>query len=76
MTLDAYLKANGISSAAFARIASLGTRGTVHRYRTGQVLPSAARQMRIYVATGQQVRPDDFVDHMTRITRSKHKESK
>ena len=73
MTLDAYLKANGISSAAFARMANLGTRGTVHRYRTGKVLPSAARQRRIYVATGQQVRPDDFVDHMTKITQTERK---
>lgn len=59
MTLDEYLRTNGISEAAFA--AAIGvTQPTVHRYRRGLRVPEPEAMRRIRAATGDLVLPNDF----------------
>ena len=58
MTLEAYLKANGIKEADFA--SQIGVeQSTVNRLKRGSV-PSREVMARIFEATGGDVRADDF----------------
>ena len=59
MRLRDYLTANGLTEAAFARLASLEV-STVHRAAGGKVMPSPVTMRAIIAATGGAVQPNDF----------------
>lgn len=58
MTLDTYLKANGIKQADFASLIGVD-QSAVSRLARGSI-PSQEVMARIFDATGGQVRADDF----------------
>lgn len=62
MRLDEWLKAKNISTTEFARLAGLGDRAIVHRYRYGRQVPRLKSMRKIQQATGGEVTANDFVD--------------
>jgi transcriptional regulator with XRE-family HTH domain len=62
MTLDAYLRKHGLTSAQFAKATGVLTKQTVHNYRHGIRFPSAESQRLIDEKTGGEVTPKDFVE--------------
>jgi transcriptional regulator with XRE-family HTH domain len=61
MTLDAYLRKHGLTSAQFAKATGALTKQTVHNYRHGIRFPSPESQRLIEEKTGGEVTPKDFV---------------
>lgn len=62
MKLDAWLIAQKLTSAEFARLSGIGDRQAVHKYRHGERFPTPENLRVIREATGGEVTPDDFVD--------------
>jgi transcriptional regulator with XRE-family HTH domain len=62
MKLNDWLIAQNLTSAEFARIAGLGDKQAVHKYRHGERFPTPENLRRIREATNGAVMPDDFVD--------------
>jgi transcriptional regulator with XRE-family HTH domain len=62
MTLDAYLRKHGLTSAQFAKATGALTKQTVHNYRHGIRFPSAESMRLIDEQTGGEVTPKDFVE--------------
>jgi transcriptional regulator with XRE-family HTH domain len=60
MTLDEYLRAEGITETAFARKIGL-SQPQVNRIRSSKSWPGREVMARIYKATDEKVKPDDFV---------------
>lgn len=62
MTLDEWLRVRGMTSAEFGRVARIGRRQLVHKYRHGERFPTAENLRLIREATKGEVTADDFVD--------------
>lgn len=60
MTLDEYLRTEGLTEKAFAKIVGV-SQPHVHRYRTGESWPSRDAMIRIREATDYQVTSEDFL---------------
>lgn len=60
MTLDEYLKQEGLTDEAFGALARL-SQSSVNRLRRGEAKPSADALARIYEATGGEVTANDLL---------------
>lgn len=62
MDLNAWIIREKLTSAAFGRLAKIGSKQLVHKYRYGERFPSPENLKLIKEATKGEVSADDFVD--------------